>query len=749
MLLLSVFFTSSAETVRVGWYIVDGLHDQDPVSEQYGGYDYEYLRAIGQFTGWDYEFVPGTFAECMDRLATGQVDIVGGLSKTPEREKTYLYPVNTSGSAGPRLVTTTGNTQYAFEAFSDFNGMTVGYIASSSLKEALEQYGAAHSFSVNTVSFRSQREAEKALQQGQVNALVVSGTRYNRDLRILAQLPQQGIYFVVTPSKPWLRDRLDSAISIIKFFNDNYDSDLYNKYFTVPDMTTVAFTNEEKVYLKQRIASGQPVIVAFDPAWIPAEYKDPATGKLAGIMAGVFDKLKEKTGLEFVFVTADSYNDTMKFYGQEAEVFATVSYDFRWADIHRVLLTQPVFDVQIFLVSNDEASVQDKVALTRGYHLTREVERRLDKKTAGPDGKPLQFVYYDTMADCIEAVCNKKAGRTYINSYELNYYMDKLRLDQLNIQSVSGFTEKTSIGVSRQADPRLFSILSRALGSLSQNDMNNIIMTYTTARKQPGVMEYVNANPLEAMVIVFIGAVLLFGMLFFYYTSRRNARQRLALQRANNAKSDFLSRISHDIRTPMNAIMGMTELAQREQVTPAVAGYLRKIDASNHFLLDLINDILDMSTIESGHVVLHPENYDMARFTDFVHGTVGPLMDKKHIQFRYTLDPALTHLFVDRLRFNQIFMNLLSNAAKFTPDGGAVAFSLHGDTSDGVVVRLRAVVRDTGIGMSKAFLPNLFQPFTQENQQHVNTSEGSGLGLAIVHRLVQAMAVTIDVESEP
>jgi CheY-like chemotaxis protein/nitrogen-specific signal transduction histidine kinase len=240
----------------------------------------------------------------------------------------------------------------------------------------------------------------------------------------------------------------------------------------------------------------------------------------------------------------------------------------------------------------------------------------------------------------------------------------------------------------------------------------------------------------------------LFGLFFFYYSSRRNARQRLELERANRAKSEFLSRISHDIRTPMNAIMGMTELALLEKVTPGVENYLRKIKLSNRFLLNLINDILDMSAIESGKIMLRPEAYSIRDFAEFIHSTIDPLMEKRNIEFTITIDPVIQGILVDRLRFNQIFMNLLSNAAKFTPEGGRVELSLIVEKTIGHVLHVRGSVRDTGIGISKEFLPKLFSPFTQENKKHVNVTEGSGLGLAIVKRLVEAMEGTITVQSE-
>lgn len=746
LILFPVPFIQAGDTIRVGWYMVDGLNDYDADSGEYKGYNYEYLRSIAQFTGWNYEFVPGTFDECMERLATGEIDIVGGVGRNEEREKQYLYTDNSSGLAGPRLVTLVDNTKYAYNSFSDFYGMRVGYIGDN-LKMLLLSFAQKHNFVVNPVAFKTSAEMEQALQRSDVDAILFSGTRNIRDYRLLTEMPQHKIYFIVTPQKPWVRDELDNAISEIRFLNHDYDAMLYDKYFEGAQTTEPAFTEEEKAYIYNRKQNHIKIIVAYDPAWIPAEYYDQETGRFSGIMADVFARLHEKTGLDFAFVTADSYADTMDSYGQTADLFSTVSYDYSWGDSHNVQLTQPVFDVQIFAMDNGDMQLQGKVALPRGYHLAKEVERRC-RKEAAENGETVEFVYYDTMEGCIDAVLAKDVGRTYINAYELNYYMDKLRLQGINIQSISGFTEKTSIGVSRTASPLLFSIICRALNSISRKEIDSLIMSNTASRKEPGFKDYIYANPFKATAVATILMALLFGLFFFYYSSRRNARQRLELERANRAKSEFLSRISHDIRTPMNAIMGMTELALLEKVTPRVENYLRKIKLSNRFLLNLINDILDMSAIESGKIMLRPEAYSIRNFAEFIHSTIDPLMEKRNIEFTITIDPVIQGIFVDRLRFNQIFMNLLSNAAKFTPEGGRVELSLVVEKTIGHVLHVRGSVRDTGIGISEEFLPKLFSPFTQENKKHVNVTEGSGLGLAIVKRFVEAMEGTITVHSE-
>ncbi len=219
-------------------------------------------------------------------------------------------------------------------------------------------------------------------------------------------------------------------------------------------------------------------------------------------------------------------------------------------------------------------------------------------------------------------------------------------------------------------------------------------------------------------------------------------------QEANQAKSAFLSRVSHDVRTPMNAVINLTELARQEPDRDVVNQYLDQMAISGKFLLGLINDILDMSRIESGELKLQKETLTRGEFLTTVETVVKPLMDEHHINFHPEVDPGQYTISVDKLRFNQIFFNLLSNAAKFTPDGGDVWFNVENLTPKGNMLPIRFVIRDNGIGMSEEFQKNLFQPFQQEHNELIDKRQGSGLGLSIVKNLVDAMGGTITVKSK-
>ena len=254
-------------------------------------------------------------------------------------------------------------------------------------------------------------------------------------------------------------------------------------------------------------------------------------------------------------------------------------------------------------------------------------------------------------------------------------------------------------------------------------------------------------------------AVLLTMLAFYFIAAKDSDRlrqlQQQAIQdslehaeQASQAKSDFLSRMSHDIRTPMNAIINLVELARQEDVSDTVREYLDKTLISGKFLLGLINDILDMSRIESGKMTLHKENVSRAEFLDTIETVINPLMDEKHIHFHSEMAPGEYIISADKLRLNQIFFNLLSNAAKFTPEGGDVWFEVKNLEAENKKLKLQFVVRDNGIGMSEEFQQHLFEPFSQEHSKLSDKKQGSGLGLSIAKNLVDLMGGTISVKSK-
>ena len=238
--------------------------------------------------------------------------------------------------------------------------------------------------------------------------------------------------------------------------------------------------------------------------------------------------------------------------------------------------------------------------------------------------------------------------------------------------------------------------------------------------------------------------------------SRSAAEQALQIaEEANRSKSSFLSNMSHDIRTPMNAIIGFATLLTRDAEDPGkVRDYTKKITLSGQQLLGLINDVLDISRIEAGKTTLDLSGCDIADLMDDIDSIIRPQMEEKgHIFEVCSKDIRHENLLIDKLRLNQILLNLLSNAVKYTPDGGRITLTVQElsrnlpQQSD-QFAHFRFIVEDNGYGMSREYLKNIFQAFTREEDSVTNKIQGTGLGMAITKNLVELMGGTIQVESE-
>lgn len=308
---------------------------------------------------------------------------------------------------------------------------------------------------------------------------------------------------------------------------------------------------------------------------------------------------------------------------------------------------------------------------------------------------------------------------------------------------------------------------------LLQNELNDSIdgiISYKNSRNQECVYIYtsirdtqwfcITSVPVDSfhtvnldikftvLLLCIFAVILLIDVTYLIELNRRLKESALEARIANDAKTDFLSRMSHDIRTPINVIIGMTDLAIQEKEKERTEEYLKNIQSSGKFLLGLVNDILDMNKVESGKMELHLAPYSFMEFQTYINAIIMPLCSEKNIEFnlKSNIDDAV--LLLDGLRINQIFFNLLSNAVKFTPDNGHISLIVQADKQSETKMDLKFTVIDDGIGMSSEFQTIMFTAFSQEKNRTDNVQSGTGLGLPIVKSLVELMNGTIRVDSD-
>lgn len=383
------------------------------------------------------------------------------------------------------------------------------------------------------------------------------------------------------------------------------------------------------------------------------------------------------------------------------------------------------------------ASTKGNTDLVRTLDETIALVRGLEEQISTAGYKAV--VLCDDAEGCIQAVESGKADVAAADRASLEYYIYESGSSRVT-SLIPGQTQNTDIAVSRACDTALLAAMNNDIYSISEEDLAAYLSTGNLHSDRFSLAAFTRRHPVHAAVIVASAPAILAAVIFILLS--RSAKERSAMQTLHNtqlqealsidreataAKTTFLSNMPHDIRTPMIAVVGLTHLALEEDLG-TIRSYLDKIDASSDFLLGLINDVLDMSKIESGGLTLSPEPLTRAEFADSIETVIRPLMDSRRLRFECRLDDGPDCILVDWLRFNQIFLNLLSNAAQYTPTGGQVFLVM--EQRPAGESHLRFTVRDTGVGMSEGFLDHLYAPFSQEHSQLSGNIKGTGLGLS-------------------
>ena len=603
LLLFILFMTltpaaDAARIVRVGWYNFGALSTYTPSADPrsltsdedlpgvYGGYNYEYLRMISQINGWQLRFVPGTINESLDRLQAGEIDLVGGVGRIPSREKKFAFPINSVLNTSIGLIARADDLRFTLNDLDSLHSIRVGAVADSNPLFRMQEWSRERSIPLQFVTYPSFEAMYAALNAGEVDAVTDSLIVQQPNRKILVSIESLGVYFIGNKNNPQLMQELDDAITQIQYLKPGYQEALVSKYLYPQSHSSFALSQKEQAHLNELIASGKPLQVSFSSSWFPIEYTDPETGEVRGIMADIFARISQLTGLKFTYITSPEKSSS-------AQIHASMSTDFSWADLHNSYLSQTVFDIPIFLVTHKEKQNWNTVAITSDSHLAESVKKRLAKNEPF-----IQYLRCSTTEECLNAVQEGRSGRTYINSYELNYYMNQSKFSQLKLQPVPGLTETTSIGIAKANDPLLCSIICQALRSISPSDMNNILLKNTTFQPQHSLLDFIYTYPLASLAAAAILALLLGGILFFYYSNKKSERLRHALEATLQSRSSLLQ-----------ANKELTHLSQYDKLTglPNRRGldeFLQHIDIGQTQLTLCMLDIDEFKTFNDtyGHL---------------------------------------------------------------------------------------------------------------------------------------------------
>ena len=749
--------TASAKVVRVGSFEDTFNYVNEKGARK--GYGYELLETLSGYTGWQFEYVTCDWSDCFEKLKNGEIDIIGGISYTEDRTQEMLFSDEPMGVEKYYLYADLSRADISASDFKTLNGQKIGVLMGTEPEVMLAEWEEKYGLKTEHVNISNNEDVKQKLANHEIDCFVSLEESFwaERGISTITRVGESGIYYAINKNRPDIKEELDDAMRALDEAVPFYTADLYQRYFSM-DYTPI-LTGEEKAWLRKHGA----IRMGFLASDSGVSTFDPATGEFTGVITDYIQFAADCLGnqeLEFQLVGYDS---------KEAELDALKSGEI---DMIFHCDQNPNLAEEYHFACTNTTWTSNLMAVTNKQHFNENNVNRIAVPQNKLSLKKYLAFYYpqweivdcDTQEDAARLVKDGQADCFVTGISSENKYSKKY-----SFYSVPLVNPVRSCFAVNSGNRSLLSILNKTIKAMPVNMLAGALAMYKSSARKVTLSDFIKDNFFKVMLISSIAvAVVLLTILMLLQKARKaeaaarkaasdtqelNAKLQVAVEKAesaNRAKSTFLSNMSHDIRTPMNAIIGFTTLALSNiDDTDRVKDYLGKTLASSNHLLSLINDVLDMSRIESGKI--HLEEVEV-NLSDVLHDlktiVSGQIYAKQLELYMDAMDVTDEDVYCDKTRLNQILLNLLSNAIKFTPAGGTVSVrvrQLAGKVRGCGQYEFR--IKDNGIGMSQEFAQKIFEPFERERTSTVSGIQGTGLGMAITKNIVDMMGGTIEVQT--
>ena len=749
--------TAPAKVVRVGSFEDTFNYVNERGARK--GYGYELLQTLSGYTGWQFEYVTCDWSDCFEKLKNGEIDIMGDISYTEDRAEEMLFSDEPMGEEKYYLYADFSRTDISASNFKTLNGKKIGVLMGTEPEEMLTEWEEKHGIKTEHVNISNNEDVKQKLANHEIDCFVSLEESFWAELGIstMTRVGESSIYYAINKDRPDIKEELDYAMSVLDEADPFYTADLYKRYFSL-DYTPI-LTGEEKAWLKEHGA----IRMGFLTSDGGVSTYDPATGKLTGAITDYIQFAADCLGnqeLEFQIVGYDSIEaelDALK--SGEIDMIFHFNQNPNLAEEYRVACTSTTWITNLMAVTNKEhfnESKANRIAVPKN---------KLSLK------KYLAFYYpqweivdCDTQEDAAKLIETGQADCfvTGISSEE-NYSK------KYGFYSVPLLNPVKSCFAVNSGNCSLLSILNKTIKAKPINLLAGSIAMYQSSARKVTLSEFIKDNFFMVLLISSIAvAAVLLTILKLLQKARKaeaaakkaandtqelNAKLQVAVENAesaNRAKSTFLFNMSHDIRTPMNAIIGYADLASRHLDDPAkLEKYMENIQVCGQNLLMLLNNVLDLARIENDKTEIEYSVSDVEKDFRNCIAMFQNQADSKGQTLTVTAQLQHPYVYADIPHLTEVCTNLVSNAVKYTGACGTIHCDITQKPGkkegwcDTVIT-----VADNGIGMSQEFQKHIFEPFERERTSTVSKVEGSGIGMGIVKKLVGLMGGTVEVESK-
>lgn len=763
LLLLSAVLPvkAAAETAPVKVVRVGSFEDTFNYCNEKGarkGYGYELLQTLSGYTGWQFEYVTCDWSDCFEKLENGEIDIMGGISYTEDRAEEMLFSDEPMGEEKYYLYADLSRADISASNLKTLDGKKIGVVMGTEPEVMLTEWEEKHGIKTQHVNISNNEDVKQKLANHEIDCFVSLEESYWAELGIstITRVGKSSIYYALNKDRSDLKEELDNAMSTLDEEAPFYTADLCKRYFSL-DYKPI-LTGEEKAWLRKHGA----IRMGFLTSDSGVSTFDPATGEITGTIIDYIQFARDCLGnqkLEFQLV---GYDD------KEAELNALKSGEIdmifhfdqspNLAEEYRVARTNTTWTANMMVVTNQQLFTENKVnrvAVPQNkISLTRYIAFYYPQ---------WEIVDCDTQEDAIKLVKDGQADCFIIGvSSEAKY--SKI----YGFYSVPLPNPARSCFAVNSGNRSLLSILNKTLKAMPTNMLTSSLAMHKSSLRKVTLSEFIKDNFVMVLLVGSIAvAAILLTILKLLRKARKaeaaakkaandtqelNAKLQIAVENAesaNHAKSTFLFNMSHDIRTPMNAIIGYADLASRHLDDPAkLEKYMENIQVCGQNLLMLLNNVLDLARIENDKTEIEYSVSDVDKDFRNCIAMFQNQADSKGQTLTVTTQLQYPYIYVDIPHMTEVCTNLVSNAVKYTGAGGAIRCDVTQKPGEKESwCNMVITVADNGIGMSQEFQKHIFEPFERERTSTISKVEGSGIGMGIVKKLVGLMGGTVEVES--